>query len=223
MMEDLKFSVDQNNVSPLLDLCSAKYDPSDTLTNFYDKFKFTVCNSLKRKGFIIGDEHLLQDEILSPTFEEVLILWCLDKINPNLSKKIKSAFNPQLNAGVSIKELKDDIFNYFSGKEFMEEINEKSSNSLKCKDCNRQIVTKPDPEANNTEVNSDQVNGDDICIKQEDIETLLDVGESINVKGEKSDDDQGRGIFINQMKIMKEKKANDRLSLYICSTKQFIS
>ena len=30
----------------------------------------------------LGNFELLEDEILSPTFEEVILLWCLEKIDP---------------------------------------------------------------------------------------------------------------------------------------------
>ena len=147
-MEELKYSVDQNNFTGnILDICSAKYDPSDGLSNFYDRLKFIVCNNLKRKGFIDGSEVLLEDEILSPTFEEVIILWCLDKVSPNLSTNVRSAFNHQLNDGISIKELKDDIFQYFSNKDNIDESPDNlKAEKTKSSNKSEKVVAKEDPE-----------------------------------------------------------------------------
>ena len=151
-MDDLKYNIESDNsisnnfdqnLPNILDLCDINYNDSDEILSFYEKFRRTISSNLKKTGYKLGDAFLLQDEIISPTFEEVIILWCIDKINPNLSKKIKLNFHENLNTGVSINELKDEIFKLFSSKHFSEEI---KSKGVKCKTCSRQIVTKTDPE-----------------------------------------------------------------------------
>ena len=151
-MYDFKYNIESDDLSSnnfdenppnIIDICDINYDDSDDILSFYEKFRRTISLNLKKTGYKLGDAYLLQDEIISPTFEEVIIIWCLDKINSNLSPKIKSNFHEKLNTGVSINEFKSEIFNFFSSKQFSEEI---KSKAIKCKTCSRQIVTKTDPE-----------------------------------------------------------------------------
>jgi hypothetical protein len=57
-------------------------DSSDSYQSFYLKFKASICSNLKKKGDVVEflNGELLEDEILSPTFEEIIVLWCIEKI-----------------------------------------------------------------------------------------------------------------------------------------------
>ena len=58
---------------------------NEDFSAFYKKFRRSVCSNLKKMGTkikFLGNFELLEDEILSPTFEEVILLWCLEKIDP---------------------------------------------------------------------------------------------------------------------------------------------
>ena len=154
-MEEFKYSEAETKSfdtlsvnSNILELCDTQYESTESIKEFYDKFRQIVRCSLKKKGFIDGDEMLLEDEIISPTFEEIIILWCLDKVSPNLSTKVKPAFDFQLNNGHSIKELKDDIFYYFSNKHNFDESDENNLKLEKSKDSKKseKVVAKEDPE-----------------------------------------------------------------------------
>ena len=130
-MEDTKFSVDDyksistpsnliNDVNnkqaeaSILEVCEAEFDTCEGIADFYEKFRSSVCKNLKKKGYRDGDLELLQDEIISPTFEEVILLWCLDKVQPNLSRKIRPEFNDKLSTGLPMIQLKDEIFKFCS-------------------------------------------------------------------------------------------------------------
>ena len=163
-----------NSTSNILELCEIKYDPGENIFDFYDKFKGIVCDNLKKKGDQIGFVELQQDEILSQTFEEVIILWCLHKINPNLTSKLKPTFNHRLSDGLSITEFKDDIFQYFSEKDM---IKEETSKLIcdKCQECFQ--VTKKDPD-------QFPVSLDDMLDIKQDIEDLY-CDDDIDIKGER--------------------------------------
>ncbi len=62
----------------------------------------------------LGDLELLQDEILTPTFEDIVLLWCIEKVDSSLPDKIKKNFGEQINNGTPLKELEIDIFKYLS-------------------------------------------------------------------------------------------------------------
>ncbi len=100
----------------ILRIHEVEYDDNHSIESYFDELKKIVISSLKKKGYDNGHEKLIQDEIFSPTFEELLILWCLDKVEPNLSKKIKLIFNDKLNSGKSLHQLKDEIFSYFESE-----------------------------------------------------------------------------------------------------------
>jgi hypothetical protein len=51
-----------------------------------------------------------QDEIMSPTFEEVIILWTLEKIDQKLPNEVNKYFGNQLIGDVTLKDLEQEIF-----------------------------------------------------------------------------------------------------------------
>lgn len=164
----------QNSTFNILELCEIKYDPGENILDFYDKFKGIVCDNLKKKGDQIGFEEIQQDEVLSPTFEEVIILWCLHTINPNLPSKVKPTFNQRLKAGLSITEFKDDIFQYFSENDFVKE----ETSKLICDKCKEYLqVTKKDPD-------QFPVSLDDMLDIKQDIDDLYSE-DDIDIKGER--------------------------------------
>ena len=63
---------------------------------------------------IIGGLELLQDEILTPTFEDIVLLWCLEKVDSSFPGKIRKNFGEQINSGTPLKELEIEIFKYLS-------------------------------------------------------------------------------------------------------------
>ena len=162
-------AVIENNTNTILELSETKFDSGDTVTAFYEKLKHLVCTNLKQKGFRYGNEVLLEDEIISPTFEEVIILWCLDKVHPNLSCKIKPAFYNQLHNGQSIIDIRNDIFQYF-----MVDLQNDNLDEI----VDGQDVAKKDPELTNS------IYDPMTLIKEEDIEIHCNV---FNIKGENYD------------------------------------
>ena len=52
------------------------------------------------------------DEILSPTFEEIIVLWCLEKIDTRLPRQVKEAFGERVVGNVTLKDLQKEIFQY---------------------------------------------------------------------------------------------------------------
>ena len=102
----------------ILDICDIKYLSNERIDSFYRKFRSSICCQLKKKGdkiIIPKDQQLLEhelldDEIISPTFEEIILLWCLEKIDPKLPLQVKRAFNEQFKSKTSLCELQTEIF-----------------------------------------------------------------------------------------------------------------
>ena len=58
----------------------------------------------------MGDFELIEDEILSPTFEEVILLWSLEKIDPRLPFLVNQTFGYRLIDDLTLKDIQDEIF-----------------------------------------------------------------------------------------------------------------
>ena len=70
--------------------------------------------SLKKKGDKLNsltEELFQEDEIISSTFEEVIILWCLERIDPSLPNLVYNSFWVHLTeGGAMLKDLRSEIF-----------------------------------------------------------------------------------------------------------------
>ena len=90
------YCTEERKPARIFDLC--EIEPVEDLHAFYVQFRSAVCTNLKRKGDIVEflNGELMEDEILSPTFEEIIVVWCLEKIHPNLPARVKQTFNDQL-------------------------------------------------------------------------------------------------------------------------------
>ena len=95
----------------IFDICDTKHTNSEDFSTFYHRFKATISKNLKKKGDKIDDsEILMEDEIISPTFEDVIILWCLEKVDPSLPSLIKEKFSNVLKEQHVLKNIDNLIF-----------------------------------------------------------------------------------------------------------------
>ncbi len=67
----------------IFDISEVKYTPKEDLNEFYYKFRASVCDHFRKTGFELGD-----DEILPPMCEELIVVWCLEKIDPSVPKQV---------------------------------------------------------------------------------------------------------------------------------------
>lgn len=141
----------------IFEICETKYSKYEDLKSFYTKFRTVISNHLKKKG---DSELLFEDEIISPTFEEVIILWCLEKIDSSLPKQVKETFGNQLNGQVTLKDIHNEIFdsipdflvcNIKSSFENQKDIVEKDNDEINSdfiKEENSDKIKKKDSEIN---------------------------------------------------------------------------
>ena len=122
----------------VLDIAKLQMEAHDDYNSFYSKFRMRICENLKKKGDRVnfyGDQELLEDELLSPTFEEIIVVWCLEKINPELPKQVDKAYKDQLQEGdLTLMDLQEEIFQNIpdllqslDSEEQTKDVNEKSS------------------------------------------------------------------------------------------------
>ena len=95
----------------ILLLSEIKYNGLDDLQTFYNNFRNMVCKQLKKKGDIIKStlKNLILDynEIISHTFDEIILVWCLEKIHPKFPRLIIK----KLENKSSLELSKENIFN----------------------------------------------------------------------------------------------------------------
>ena len=78
----------------VLDIAKLQMEAHDDYNSFYSKFRMKICENLKKKGDRVnfyGEQEVLEDELLSSTFEEIIVVWCLEKISPELPKLVERA------------------------------------------------------------------------------------------------------------------------------------
>ena len=80
---------------------------------FYREFRSSIYDNLKKRGHqvkYLNDKQLEADETMSPTFEETIVLWCLEKIDPRLPMHVNKTFGHQMTGNTTLKDLQIQIF-----------------------------------------------------------------------------------------------------------------
>jgi hypothetical protein len=94
------------------DLMNCQYQQRTGPFVFYNQFRNVVIASLKKKGDIItwqNDTVLMEDEQLSPTFEELILSTVLVLIDPSLPGKFGSKYRHLLGSTKSLMDFRDII------------------------------------------------------------------------------------------------------------------
>ena len=80
---------------------------------FYRQFRTSFIDNLRMKGEIAthkGGKVLADNEILSPSFEDAIVLWSLEKIDPRLPKKVRKDYEHRLTGNIYLIDLQVSIF-----------------------------------------------------------------------------------------------------------------
>ncbi len=84
---------------------------------------------MKSKGHKIGylnNKELKEDEEISPTFEETIVLWCLEKIDSRLPMHVSKTFGHQMTGNTTLKDLQVQIFQRIPS--MIEDLNDAEAN-----------------------------------------------------------------------------------------------
>eukprot|EP00088_Acartia_fossae_P062637 TRINITY_DN7576_c0_g1_i2.p1 TRINITY_DN7576_c0_g1~~TRINITY_DN7576_c0_g1_i2.p1 ORF type:complete len:603 (+),score=61.45 TRINITY_DN7576_c0_g1_i2:39-1847(+) len=116
MESDMKYlpTNEKSDKPNLFATCYLQPSDKESYSEFYTRFRTSICNHLKKTGSrmkYLDNEILSCDEIISPTFEEIIILWCLAKIDHRLPGLANHAFNQKLiDNTLTLKDLEEEIF-----------------------------------------------------------------------------------------------------------------
>ena len=94
------------------DLFDHEYQQRTSPVGFYNQFRNLVIASLKKKGDIItwqNDTVLMEDEQLSPTFEELIFAIVLALIDPGLPGQVRNEYRLLLGTDKNLMDYRDEI------------------------------------------------------------------------------------------------------------------
>ena len=81
--------------------------------SFYKQYRASFVDNLRKQSDRVlfkNDLRLDQDEKLTPSFENAIVLWTLDKIDPRLPAKVKKEYGHQMTGDTTLKDLQPVIF-----------------------------------------------------------------------------------------------------------------
>ena len=99
--------------SNLLKITEHTYKSGTSHQVFYKQFRTSFINNLRKAGEIMthkGGAALTSDEVLSPTFEDAIVLWALEKIDARLPKKVRKDYEHRLTGNTYLIDLQVTIF-----------------------------------------------------------------------------------------------------------------
>ena len=85
--------------------------------SFYKQYRASFSDNLRKKDDKVkykNDAVLAEDEKLSPSFENAIILWTLEKIDPRLPGKVKKNYGHQMVGDVTLKDIQPVVFENIS-------------------------------------------------------------------------------------------------------------
>lgn len=94
----------------ILNVYNVYYSESCDYQEYYADFRSEINKCLRKKGSKFGGNEVIEDEKISPTFDEIIILWCLERIDQRLPSKVTESFSSKLSDNISLLDLQTDIF-----------------------------------------------------------------------------------------------------------------
>ena len=101
-----------------MDISKHSYKQGTPFQTFYKQYRASFVDNLRRQGDTVlykNDLVLTEDEKLSPSFENAIILWSLEKIDPRLPAKVKKNYGHQMTGDVTLKDIQPVVFENIPG------------------------------------------------------------------------------------------------------------
>ena len=119
----------QKKGAHFLSISDIRFNSSDTYENFYMELHGAVEDSLRKEGELLlfrNSEPLAEDEEMSPTLENMVVLLWLERIDPRLPKKVSATFAHQMVGNTSLRDLQPTISARLPG--LLQELDEAAAN-----------------------------------------------------------------------------------------------
>lgn len=85
---------------------------------FYKQYRSSFLDNLRKSGDVVkfkNDSVLREDEQLSPSFENAIVLWSLEKIDARLPCKVKKNYGHQMTGNVTLRDIQSVVFENIPG------------------------------------------------------------------------------------------------------------
>ena len=98
---------------------------------FYKQYRASFIDNLRKRGDIVTYRNgfvLTEDEKLTPSFENAIILWTFEKIDPRLPAKDKRDYGHQMTGNITLKDVQPVMFESITT--ILEDLDQSSSGSI---------------------------------------------------------------------------------------------
>ena len=112
-----------------LKIASLTYKKGDQYQTFHKQYRAAFIDVLRKKNDTVkfkGNMILPDDEQLSPSFENAIVLWSLKEIDPRLPMKVRKNYGHQMTGDMTLKDLQPIIFQNIDS--MLDELNESANN-----------------------------------------------------------------------------------------------
>ena len=98
--------------SHFLDIASMRPTPGQKPVVFYKRFRCGFLDNMRKKDdkILYNNTRMTEDEKLSPTFESVILMWALEKLDARLPSKVQKDFGFRLEGDTTLIDLQNVIF-----------------------------------------------------------------------------------------------------------------
>ena len=89
------------------------YKQGTPYQTFYKQYRAAFLDNLRKEGDRIqykNNQIMLEDEKLSPSFENAIVLWTLNKIDPRLPARVKKNYGYQMTGNTTLRDVQPVIF-----------------------------------------------------------------------------------------------------------------
>jgi hypothetical protein len=104
--------------SHLLDVAAINPKPEQQPIVFYKQFRAGIFNNLRKSGdrmMYKAGRQLAEDETMGPTFESIVMMWALEKLDPRLPAKVKKDFGFRMEGDITLIDLQTPVFQAVPG------------------------------------------------------------------------------------------------------------
>ena len=109
----IRYNIETKGVN-FLKIAQINYKAGMNPQTFYKQFRTGFIDNLRKAGdannHLKPGDRLLADEVMTPTLEDTVVLWTLEKIDPRLPAKVAKAYEHRLDKDTHLIDLQATIF-----------------------------------------------------------------------------------------------------------------
>lgn len=110
---EIRYNIETKGVN-FLKIAQINFKAGMNPQTFYKQFRTGFIDNLRKAGdannHLKPGDRLLADEVMTPTLEDTVVLWTLEKIDPRLPAKVAKAYEHRLDKDTHLIDLQATIF-----------------------------------------------------------------------------------------------------------------